>query len=127
MRRVQFQAGQRIFSQAERSDGAYLVIVGAVEISAERNGRSFHLRSIPPGDIFGEMGLIDQAPRSATATAKTDTTCAVYDFDELTSLLKSDPEEVLRIMRTLIHRLRDTDRKYIELLDLLGPRPAGPS
>jgi CRP-like cAMP-binding protein len=125
MRRAQFQAGQRIFSQGDRSDGAYLVIVGAVEISAERNGRSFHLSSIPPGGIFGEMGLIEQAPRSATATAETDTTCAVYDSDELTGLIRSDPEEVLRIMRTLIHRLRDTDRKYSELLDLLEPRTNG--
>src|SRR5262249_13215565 len=109
MRRVHFDDGQRIFGQGDRSDGAFLVVVGAVEISADRNGRSFMLEEIGPGGIFGEMGLIDDAPRSATAMAKAATTCAFYESDELTALVKSNPEELLRIARILIRRLRDTD------------------
>lgn len=116
MRRVHFDAGQRIFAQGDHSDGAFFVVVGTVEINVDRDGRSFVLQEIGPGGIFGEMGLIDQAPRSATAIAKTDTTCAAYESDELSALVKTNPEELLRIARTLIHRLRDTDRKYVELL-----------
>src|SRR5579871_6887594 len=105
MRRVRFSAGERIFSQGDRSDGAFLVIAGQVEISAEQDGRSYTLAGIGPGGLFGEMGMLDDAPRSASAVAVADTTCAVYDANELNRLIRSDPEQLLRIMRMLIQRL----------------------
>ena len=124
MKRVHYDAGERIFSQGDRSDGAFMVIVGAVEVSADREGTSYTLGEIGPGGLFGEMGLIDQAPRSATATAKTATTCAAYDGDELDRLVQTNPEELLHITRTLIHRLRDTDRKFVDLLSVVARMPA---
>jgi CRP-like cAMP-binding protein len=54
MRRVQFQAGERMFSQWERSDTAYMVVVGAVEISAGQDGKAID-RSDQAGGLFGEM------------------------------------------------------------------------
>jgi CRP-like cAMP-binding protein len=118
MRRVQFQAGDRVFAQGDPSDGAYMVIVGAIAISADSDGKAYALGEVGPGCLFGEMGLIDNAPRSATAVAKVDTTCAAYDPDELSRLMLDNPEELLRITRTLIQRLRDADRKYVDLLTL---------
>ena len=53
-----------------------MVIIGAVEISADGDGNAYSLAEIGPGGLFGEMGLIDDAPRSTTAVAKIDTTCA---------------------------------------------------
>jgi len=78
MRKLTFKSGDRIFSQGDRSDGAYLVLAGSVEIAADQEGQSFTLAEIGPGSMFGEMGLLDDAPRSATAVAVTDTSCAVY-------------------------------------------------
>jgi CRP/FNR family transcriptional regulator len=115
MRRVQFQAGERIFSQGDRGDAAYMVVVGAVEISVERDGKSYSIGLIGPGGLFGEMAWIDRAPRSATAVARTNTTCAAYESDELSDLIQN-PEVLVRIILTLIHRLRDTDRKYVDLI-----------
>jgi CRP-like cAMP-binding protein len=117
MQRVQFQAGERIFAEGDRSDAAYMVVVGAVEISVERDGKNFSLGEIRPGGLFGEMAWIDRAPRSASAVARTATTCAMYDSDELAEI---NPEELFRIAQTLIHRLRETDRKYVELLSRVG-------
>jgi CRP/FNR family cyclic AMP-dependent transcriptional regulator len=124
MRRARFNGGDRIFSQGDRSDGAFLVIAGAVEIHAEQDGRSYTLAEIGPGGLFGEMGLLDDAPRSATAVAVTDTTCAVYDPNELKRLIRHDPDELLRIMRTLIQRLRDMDRSYVDVLRSINRLPA---
>jgi CRP-like cAMP-binding protein len=70
------------------------------------------------------MGLLDDAPRSATARALTDTVCAVYDASELQRLVRHDPDELLRIMRTLIQRLRDMDRSYIDVLRSVNRLPA---
>ena len=111
MRRVRFSGGDRIFSQGDRSDGAFLVIAGTVEIRADQDGESYTLAEIGPGSLFGEMGLLDDAPRSATAVAITDTTCAVYDPDELKRLIRHNPDELLRLIRTLVQRLRDMDRR----------------
>jgi CRP-like cAMP-binding protein len=93
-----------------------MVVVGAVEISAERDGKSYSIGQIRPGGLFGEMAWIDRAPRSATAVARTNTTCAAYESDELSDMILSNPEGLVRFILTLTHRLRDTDRKYIDLL-----------
>ncbi len=124
MRRVRFSGGDRIFAQGERSEGAFIVLAGSVEIAAEEDGRSYTLAEIGPGSLFGEMGLLDDAPRSATARALTDTVCAVYDASELQRLVRHDPDELLRIMRTLIQRLRDMDRSYIDVLRSVNRLPA---
>jgi CRP-like cAMP-binding protein len=124
MRRVRFSGGDRIFSQGDRSDGAFLVVAGTVEIRADQDGESYTLAEIGPGSLFGEMGLLDDAPRSATAVAITDTTCAVYDPHELKRLIRHDPDELLRLIRTLVQRLRDMDRSYIDALRSTNQLPA---
>ena len=124
MRRARFSTGDRIFAQGDRSDGAFLVVTGTVEIRADRDGQSFTLAEIGAGGLFGEMGLFDDAPRSASAVAITDTTCAVYDPDELKRLIRHDPDELLRLIRTLVQRLRDMDRSYIDVLRSINRLPA---
>jgi CRP-like cAMP-binding protein len=124
MRRVRFSGGDRIFSQGDRSDGAFLVIAGTVEIRADQDGQSYTLAEIGPGSLFGEMGLLDDAPRSATAVAITETTCAVYDPDELKRLIRHNPDELLRLIRTLVQRLRDMDRSYIDVLRSINQLPS---
>ena len=123
MRRIKFSAGDQIFSQGDHSDGAFLVIAGLVEISADQDGHSYTLAEIGPGSLFGEMGLLDDAPRSASAVAVADTTCAVYDADELKRLVRHDPEQLLRIVRMLIQRLRDMDRSYVDVLRSINRLP----
>jgi CRP/FNR family transcriptional regulator, cyclic AMP receptor protein len=123
MRKLTFKSGDRIFSQGDRSDGAYLVLAGSVEIAADQEGQSFTLAEIGPGSMFGEMGLLDDAPRSATAVAVTDTSCAVYDPDELKRLLRNDPEQLIRFIRMLIQRLRDMDRSYLDVVRSINRLP----
>jgi hypothetical protein len=63
-----------------------MVVVGTVEISVERDGKSYSIGLIGPGGLFGEMAWIDRAPRD---------------------MIQSNPDALVRIVLTLIHRLRD--------------------
>jgi CRP/FNR family cyclic AMP-dependent transcriptional regulator len=75
-RRV-FPAGAKIFSEGQPGDRAFLVQSGAVEIFKEAHDGVELLGRIAPGGIFGEMALIDNRPRMATARAAEETVCVV--------------------------------------------------
>ena len=64
-----FVDGQHVFQQGDAGDEVFLICSGTVEVYVERDGRSFVLASLEPGDYFGEMALIDEAPRSASVRA----------------------------------------------------------
>ncbi|MFK7885909.1 MAG: EAL domain-containing protein [Gammaproteobacteria bacterium] len=68
-----FPAGSRVFAQGEAADCAYMIDRGYVEVSAEINGERCGLAVLGPGEIVGEIAVLDGLPRSATATALHDT------------------------------------------------------
>jgi CRP-like cAMP-binding protein len=77
--------GQEIFRQGQPPRDAYLIERGKVEISVMNNDRKVVIGYKQTGDVFGEMALIDKAPRMATATAVEPTVCVVITqslFDE---------------------------------------------
>lgn len=87
-----FFAGNNIFREGDRGDRAFLVQEGAVEIIATRDGKEVILGVVGPGGIFGEMALIDEQPRMATARAREQTTVVVIGEDTFqTKLAKADP------------------------------------
>jgi CRP/FNR family cyclic AMP-dependent transcriptional regulator len=70
-RERRFNRGQEIFLEGEPGDGVYFVKHGIVEISSGKGGRHVFSR-LGPGEIFGEMAVIEDRPRSATASAVQD-------------------------------------------------------
>ena len=118
MKRINIEEGQVIFNQGDRSDRCYKVISGAVKIKIASYDSSGALRNIVAqtmrhGDVFGEMGIIDDSPRSASAIAVEDTVCVTYTSDEMMDLLESDPKEALAYIHTLIQRLRSNNIKIL--------------
>jgi CRP-like cAMP-binding protein len=99
---ARFAAGDVIFAEGDKGDAMYVVRNG--EVTVERDGRI--METLGGGDIFGEMALIDGAPRSATARAKTD--CEVAPINEKTFLflVHETPFFAIAVMRTLAGRLR---------------------
>lgn len=111
----QFKAGETIFRAGDPGDGFYLVETGRVIISAAiGNTESRPLATINAGEFFGEMALLDDAPRSATAIAETDTRAFCIGRDELLALLEQRPQLALNLIREFSHRVRSLNRKYID-------------
>jgi CRP-like cAMP-binding protein len=106
MDRRTFNAGDTIFNVDDPSDRAYLIVVGTVEAQLP-NGKQ---KRLGPGEIFGEMGLIDGSPRSATIVALDYTVCATYTETELLQAIRTQPEEAIAFIRALIARLREANR-----------------
>ena len=68
-----FAAGEEIFRIGDRGRNAYFIESGSVEVTTLRDGEPFVIAELGVGEIFGEMSMIDDAPRSATVTAMEDT------------------------------------------------------
>jgi CRP/FNR family transcriptional regulator, cyclic AMP receptor protein len=97
-----FAKGDTIFREGEQGDEFFVVVRGKVEIrSGDRR-----LETLGPKDIFGEMALIDDSPRSATVVALTDVTVAPIKERQFLFLVKHTPFFVLSVMRVLAYRLR---------------------
>jgi CRP/FNR family cyclic AMP-dependent transcriptional regulator len=97
-----FAAGEVIFVEGQAGDCMYAVIEGEVEI---RKGGAV-IDTVPQGGVFGEMALIDQEPRSASAEAKSDCRVAAVGQRRFTLLVQQTPYFALQIMHVLADRLR---------------------
>jgi CRP/FNR family cyclic AMP-dependent transcriptional regulator len=97
--------GERIFEAGETGDAMYVVIEGEVTLSV----RGTAVGTIGPGELFGEMALIDAGARSATATATAATKLARVDERRFAYLVQQTPFFALHVMRVLANRLRSMD------------------
>lgn len=102
-----YPAGTTVFAQGEPRDVMYVVLEG--ELDLQRGGRTFETAST--GAIVGEMAMIDKAPRSATAIAKT--RCRLMPIDEkrFEFMVTETPFFALHVMRVLVDRLRRTTER----------------
>ncbi len=111
LERKTFPAGTTIIQKGDKADSAYVVDSGLVEIYVESGGRRQVLAEVGVGGIFGEMALIDSAPRSANAVAVRDTTCIVIPEKTIQDkLAKADPL-VQGLLRVLVRNVRAADSR----------------
>lgn len=104
------QAGQTIFCEDDPSDFAYLVEDGWVEIRARKADGIRPLSLVGPGEIFGEMGLIDGSPRSASAVAKEDCRLLRVDLEQFKALLGHNDPFQGELLGKLVARFRSTQK-----------------
>ncbi len=102
-----YQPGQIIVTQGTPGQAFYLVLSGRVEIL--RDGTS--LGAFGPGDFFGEMSLLDQAPRSATIRALDQTVCLMLSSWDFKALLEKHPSIAIKLLEVLSRRLRVADER----------------
>jgi signal transduction histidine kinase len=126
-RELTFAAQQPIFRQGDPGDGIYFVKEGLVQIATTvSTGESKELSKIAPGDLFGEMAVLDNEPRSASATADKPTTVYFISRAELLKLLDRVPRLGSAMMREIFRRVRTFNDKYVreafeaERLQLVG-------
>jgi uncharacterized membrane protein len=105
-----FTPNQVIFAAGEEGGEMYLVQKGRVEIfMRDKSHERIILEVVERGDIFGELSLLDNQPRAASAKALDETTLIVIDRDDLLALIKVHPASALDMMAMLGKRIRATD------------------
>ncbi|MEA3207099.1 MAG: hypothetical protein QOE70_156 [Chthoniobacter sp.] len=113
--RISFPSGHVIFRQDEIGDGVYVVEEGRVEISAMVPQLDRRVLSrLGPGTFFGEMAVVDDQPRSATATAEVDTVVSFIPREEMLRVLEQSPQLMIALVRELTLRMRQFDRRFLE-------------
>lgn len=99
-------AGDVVFSQGDASSQMFGVVSGAVDLL--KDGQV--VVRIGPGGTFGEMGIIDGAPRSLTAVAAESSEVAVIDQRTFLFLVQETPMFALQVMKSLAARIRELDQ-----------------
>jgi CRP-like cAMP-binding protein len=112
---LSFPAAYQIFKEGDRGDGLYLVREGQVQISAVigQDERRI-LTRIGPGDFFGEMAVLDNAPRSASALTEEPSTLYFIPSPDLLEALDHSPRLAVNLLREFSSRLREFNSKYIQ-------------
>ncbi len=112
-----------VFHEGDPSDQIFIVVNGRVKIvTTSTDGKEFILSVLGAGQVFGEMGLLEEAPRSASVSTITDVELLVIKHDDFDHLLKTSPGISRKLMAILSRRLRRANSKMESLayMDVAG-------
>ena len=114
---VRLNRGERLFSEGDGGDKLYIILSGKIKLTkASVDGRE-NLQSVHgPGEMFGELSLFDPVPRTASATAITDTELAGLAHDDVRTWLSSRPEVSMHLLQALAQRLRRINEVKADLV-----------
>ena len=109
--------GATIAAKGDPGNNLFAVIAGTVKISSSSpDGRNAILNLIGPGEIFGEIAVLDGAPRSADATANTNCELYIIDRRDFLPFVKSQPTLAMRFIELLCERLRRTSDQVEQII-----------
>jgi NADH dehydrogenase len=100
MRREHFEAGEVVFREGDRADRLYVVTDGEVEVTQRRDSTEVTLRTLGPGECFGEIALVADSPRTATVRTTRGADVLAIDRDAFHALFGSFPP-----LRGVVHGL----------------------
>lgn len=115
--------GSAVLHAGDRTDFVYFILSGILKVLvSDEEGREVILSNLGPGEFFGEMGVLDDNPRSATVVANTPCELIVISKADFKRCLAENFDVSLYIMRSLVKRLRSADRKIesLALMDVFG-------
>lgn len=99
---VEFAAGAVIFNERQQGNLMYVVLTGEIEIRVNNE----LLDLVKPGEVFGEMALVDSKRRSATAIARQSSRLTALDEKKFLAMVRQEPHFAIDVMRILARRLR---------------------
>ncbi|MBI1818326.1 MAG: cyclic nucleotide-binding domain-containing protein [Deltaproteobacteria bacterium] len=117
---LRLKKGDVIFRQGDTGQEMFVISAGRVRLVLGSQGHEKELRVLGPGEFFGELSLLGDAPRSATAMAAEDSTLLPIARDVFAMMVQDDLEIVFRMMNIQGQRLRDTNLPVQELTHRLG-------
>jgi CRP/FNR family transcriptional regulator, cyclic AMP receptor protein len=121
--RKPYPKNSTVIAAGDSADALYIVISGRVKVTMSDNeGREVILAILNQGEVFGEMGLIDQAPRSATVVAMESCELLTITRADFTKCLQKNFDLTMNVIRGLVKRLREADKNIgsLALMDVCG-------
>jgi CRP/FNR family transcriptional regulator, cyclic AMP receptor protein len=107
-----FPAGTRVFHEGDRSDACYIVREGSFRVTREHSdGRAITLATLGPGEVFGELAMLDGDLRSASAESLTDGELLALPAVDVKALLARHPEISVKLVAALVRRLRAANER----------------
>lgn len=111
-----YRAGESIFKEGDRGGQFFLIKKGQIAFFKELDdGKRLQLSELGPGSIFGEMALVSDKPRSATAECVTDCVVAVAHRDHLDALMQANPDFVLGLIQNLVKIIHKNEEELLRL------------
>ncbi|MBN1106814.1 MAG: cyclic nucleotide-binding domain-containing protein [Deltaproteobacteria bacterium] len=111
---VKFRPQEVVIEEGSKGTSAYIILSGAVEVIKRSGDREVTVATLGAGQVFGEMGLIEDRPRSATVRALTEVKVRCIDREHFNELLKTKPSMLIPIMKSLFERLRQVSDMLAE-------------
>ena len=107
--------GEVIIEEGRTGNGVYAIASGQVEVVKDLNSENpLRLAVLGQGEVFGEMALLDDWPRSASVRTLENTTCVGIDRWLFLAQLRKEPEVAIAMLQVLARRLRETDARLTE-------------
>lgn len=116
----EFRAGEVLFREGESGEEMFVIQSGLVRISKRVGHEDRPLATLGRGDFLGEMAILNEKPRTATATVIEDAKCLVIGARTLETMISKNSEIALRLIKKLSHRLDAAD-ELVQIL--LNPDP----
>jgi len=107
-----YQNGQIIIAEHEKGETFYLIQRGLVQLTKCVNGTNKNLDILKPGEIFGEMAILDNSPRSATCVAKGRVDCLEFNKENFETLITGNSQIALMLLNLFCKRILDQTRRF---------------
>lgn len=105
------QKGEILFLETNRADAAYLVRTGAISLFlSSPDGRELVINEMQPGDVFGELAVLTDRPRSTTAIARVTSAVVVIPRQVFLTALDAEPRLARRVLEIVAHRLASSSQ-----------------
>ena len=114
--KAKFAAGDLIVEEGQTGNGLYVIMSGNVEaVKGYGTENARVVNQLAVGEVFGEMALLGEWPRTATVKAVTDVECLGIDRWVFLSQLERDPQVGIKMLQILAQRLKESDTRLMEL------------
>ncbi|HEX4952362.1 MAG TPA: cyclic nucleotide-binding domain-containing protein [Thermoanaerobaculia bacterium] len=121
---ISISSGEYVFREGELGTEMYILHEGKVEILQKVGGEDKVLAVLEKGDFFGEMSILEDLPRTASARVLADCKLLQINSTTFSQMLRDNPEIAVRMMRKLSRRLREADRQLQDAFSRFGAPPA---
>ena len=113
MTRTHFAEGQVLFREGDLPDSVFRLLSGSVDILRELDGDPILLGTVGAGQFIGEMGVVENRPRSATARAASEVEVEILTPTEFFDQITRSPQAARELIQRLSQRLREADDRIV--------------